>query len=121
MEKRLRLAKPLLKPDGALVVTIDEHEVHHLRVLLKQLFPEARRQVVTTVNNVAGVTQGGFSRVEEYALFCFFGDSRPTPMSNDLLSDEGQRTSPIRQGTRPPLRPDPDHRQDPRPATPPQP
>ena len=45
MEKRLRLAKPLLKPDGVLVVTIDEHEVHHLGVLLEQLFPDARRQL----------------------------------------------------------------------------
>lgn len=96
MEKRLRLAKPLLKPDGVLVVTIDEHEVHHLGVLLEQLFPEARRQLVTIVNNAAGVTQGGFSRVEEYALFCFFGDSRPTPMPDDLLSDEHRtRKTPI--------------------------
>ncbi len=90
MEKRLRLAKSLLKPDGVLVVTIDEHEVHHLGVLLEQLFPEARRQVVTIVNNAAGVTQGGFSRVEEYALFCFFGDSRPMPVPDDLLSDEAK-------------------------------
>ena len=37
MEKRLRLAKPLLKPDGVLVVTIDEHEVHHLGVLLRDV------------------------------------------------------------------------------------
>ena len=39
MEKRLRLAKPLLKPDGVLVVTIDEHEMHHLGILLEELFP----------------------------------------------------------------------------------
>src|SRR5205807_1912373 len=39
MEKRLQLAKRLLKPDGVLVCTIDEHEVHHLGVLLEQLFP----------------------------------------------------------------------------------
>ena len=90
MEKRLRLAKHLLKPDGVLVVMIDEHEVHHLGVLLEQLFPDTRRQMVTIVNNAAGVTQGGFSRVEEYALFCFLGDSRPMPVSDDLLSDEAK-------------------------------
>lgn len=90
MEKRLRLARHLLKPDGVLVVMIDEHEVHHLGVLLEQLFPDTRRQMVTIVNNAAGVTQGGFSRVEEYALFCFLGDSRPTPVSDDLLSDEAK-------------------------------
>ena len=30
MEKRLRLAKRLLRPDGVLICTIDEHEVNHL-------------------------------------------------------------------------------------------
>ena len=37
MERRLRLAKRLLKRDGVLIVTIDEHEVHHLGVLLADL------------------------------------------------------------------------------------
>jgi adenine-specific DNA-methyltransferase len=42
MEKRLKLAKRLLKPDtGVLIVTIDEHEVHHLGMLLEREFPEA--------------------------------------------------------------------------------
>ena len=42
MEKRLKIAKRLLKPDGVLIITIDEHEVHHLGMLLErlQLFPE---------------------------------------------------------------------------------
>jgi len=38
IDKRLRLARRLLKPDGVLIVMIDEHEVHHLGVLLEQLF-----------------------------------------------------------------------------------
>lgn len=92
MEKRLRLAKRLLKPDGMLVVTIDEHEVHHLGVLLasKDLFGDARRQMITIVNNGAGVSQGGFYRVEEYAFVCFLGDARPQEVADDLLSDEGK-------------------------------
>jgi adenine-specific DNA-methyltransferase len=90
MEKRLRLAKRLLKPDGVLVVTIDEHEVHHLGMLLDQVLSTARRQMVTIVNNAAGVTQGGFSRVEEYAIFCFMGEARPIPGPDDFLSDEGK-------------------------------
>lgn len=92
MEKRLRLAKRLLTPDGVLVVTIDEHEVANLSVLLaeKDLFGSARRQMVTIVNNAAGVSQGGFFRVEEYALFCFQGNSVPASVADDLLSDEGK-------------------------------
>lgn len=90
MEKRLRLAKKLLKPDGVLIVTIDEHEVSNLGVLLgdRELFADARRQMVTIVNNAAGVTQGGFYRVEEYAFFCFRGGAKPVPTFDDYLSDE---------------------------------
>jgi adenine-specific DNA-methyltransferase len=88
MERRLRLARRLLKPDGVLVVTIDEHEVHHLGMLLEQLFPEAYRQVVTIVINPKGVTQGRFSRVEEHAMFCFFGTAVVTGRGDDLLTPQ---------------------------------
>ena len=91
MEKRLRLAKPLLKPDGVLVVTIDEHEVHHLGVLLEELLPDARQQMVTIVINTAGAQRpSGFTRAEEYAYFCFFGNARPSPLRDDLLADESR-------------------------------
>ena len=87
MEKRLKLAKRLLKPDtGVLVVTIDEHEVHHLGMLLEREFPEAYRQLVTIVINPKGVTQGRFSRVEEYALFCFGRQAFVSSLGDDLLS-----------------------------------
>src|SRR4029077_7195650 len=54
MKKRLLLAKRLLKPDGVLIVTIDEHEVQHLGVLLEQHFAEYSRQMVTIVINEKG-------------------------------------------------------------------
>lgn len=72
MKTRLSVAKDLLKPEtGVLIVTIDEHEVHHLRALLEQQFPEYYIQMTTYVINPKGVTQGRFSRVEEYAIYCF--------------------------------------------------
>ncbi len=86
MEKRLRLAKQLLKPNGVLIVTIDEHEVHHLGMLLERMFPEAYRQMVTIVINPKGVTQGRFSRVDEYAFFTFLGNSATVGRGDDLLS-----------------------------------
>lgn len=69
MEKRLVLAKRLLKPDGVLIVTIDEHEVHHLGMLLEKLFPEYLRYMVTIVINPKGTAKVNFSRVDEQALF----------------------------------------------------
>lgn len=70
MEKRLRLAKRLLSDVGVLIVTIDEHEVNHLGVLLEQLFPSYLRHLVTIVHNPKGTYKKNFARVEEYAFFC---------------------------------------------------
>ena len=87
MEKRLKLAKRLLKPDtGVLIVTIDEHEVHHLGMLLEAEFPEAYRQLVTIVTNPKGNNQGRFSRVEEYALFNFMPNAFVSALPDDLLT-----------------------------------
>jgi adenine-specific DNA-methyltransferase len=68
-------------------VTIDEHEVHRLRMLLEQTFPEAYIQMVTAVVNPKGVAQGRFARVEEYAIYCFFGSAGVEATDDDLLSD----------------------------------
>jgi len=89
MQKRLKLAKRLLKPDGVLIVMIDEHELHHLGMLLEQVFPDAYRQLVSIVVNPKGVTQERFSRVEEYALFCFMGDAAVGSIGDDLLTPLG--------------------------------
>ncbi len=69
MEKRLRLAKRLLKHDGVLIVTIDENEVHHLGMLLEQLFAECLRYMITIVINPKGTNKANFGRVEEHAFF----------------------------------------------------
>lgn len=68
MEKRLRIAKRLLNDEGVLIITIDENEVHHLGVLLEDIFPEYLRYMITMVINPKGTAKVNFSRVEEYAL-----------------------------------------------------
>jgi len=88
MEKRLRIARRLLKANGVLIVTIDENEVHHLGVLLEEVFPNVARQLVTICINPSGASGGtGLSRVEEYAFFCFLGDAEPVPTEDDMLID----------------------------------
>jgi len=55
MERRLRLAKELLKPeDSVLIVTIDEKEHLRLGLLLEQTFPGVKVQMVSSVINPAG-------------------------------------------------------------------
>lgn len=87
MKKRLEIAKRLLNPnDSVLIVTIDENEVHHLRCLLEELFPEAYIQMITIVINKKGSARLRFSRVEEYALFVFIGQATIPTHFNDYLS-----------------------------------
>lgn len=79
MERRLKLAKKLLNPkDSVLIVAIDEQEYLHLGMLLEQLFPEARMQMISSVINPAGaVRKGEFSRTNEYIFFLMFGNAVP--------------------------------------------
>jgi len=70
MKRRLELAKRLLRPDGVLIVTIDENEVGHLSVLLESIFPEYLRHMVCAVINPKGTGKLNFARVDEYIFFC---------------------------------------------------
>jgi len=69
MKKRLKLAKRLLKPDGVLIVTIDDNEANHLGILLEDIFPERLKHLITVVINPGGTYKINFARVHEYAYF----------------------------------------------------
>jgi len=56
MKKRLLLAKRLLRPDGVLIITIDDNENHHLQMLLEQVFPEREMTTVVIVHNPRGTS-----------------------------------------------------------------
>lgn len=77
MERRLKLAKQLLNPkDSVLIVTIDEVEYARLGLLLEQIFPEARIQMVSSVNSPQGNQRKmQFSRIDEYIYFVEIGES----------------------------------------------
>lgn len=82
MERRLMLAKELLKPDSSvLIVTIDEKEFLRLGLLLEQIFPGERIQMISTAINPKGVARGSeFYRVDEYAFFVFVGRASVSPI-----------------------------------------
>jgi len=77
MERRLLIARQLLNPaDSVLIVTIDEKEYLRLGLLLEQLFPEARIQMVSITTNPKGASRPDmFARVDEFAYFVLIGDS----------------------------------------------
>jgi len=69
MKKRLLLARRLLSSEGVLIITIDEHEVLHLGLLLSEIFPNTDQQLVTIVSNPGGSFGSNLSNVNEYAFF----------------------------------------------------
>ncbi|MES2925933.1 MAG: DNA methyltransferase [Pseudomonadota bacterium] len=81
MERRLLVAKELLNPiDSVLIATIDEKEYLRLGLLLEQLFPEAKIQMVTSVINRKGIVRGNeFTRTNEFIYFVMFGSARLNP------------------------------------------
>ena len=89
MQRRLRLALELLNPEASvLVVAIDEKEVLRLGLLLEQLFPHAKTQLVSVVINAAGQSRlQELGRVNEFLFFVFLGEARPVPVSDDLLNE----------------------------------
>lgn len=97
MERRLKLAKRLLKPDDSvLIVTIDEKEYLRLGLLLEQTFPEADIQMITSVINSSGSSRSaGFSRAEEYLYVVLLGDADVSTWTADMLR-EAHGAKPVR-------------------------
>lgn len=71
MKKRLALARTLLKPEGIMVVTIDDYEVHHLRTLIEHEIPGLFVVGVVAIKTSPSgrPTLRGFRTNHEYALF----------------------------------------------------
>ena len=70
MEKRLKIAKTLLKPSGKIIVSIDDNEVFNLKLLLDQIFNENNFiACLPTVMNLKGnQDQFAFAGTHEYTL-----------------------------------------------------
>lgn len=68
MAPRLSLARELLAPDGVILVSIDDHEVASLRLLMNEIFGEASFLTTLIWNKQHSQQQGIFKRYHEYVL-----------------------------------------------------
>ena len=70
MEKRLKLAKSLLKKTGVIFISIDDNEVAQLKLLLDEIFVEKNFiALLSTIMNLKGnQDQFGFAGTHEYTL-----------------------------------------------------
>lgn len=82
IERRLNLARKLMRPDkSVLLVTIDENEYLRLGMLIEQVFPDCRTQMITTVIKPGGVSRDGyFARSVEYIFVVMLGPSGPAAL-----------------------------------------
>lgn len=98
MERRLLVARELLNPtSSALVVTIDEKEVHRLALLLQQVFPECRVQMVSSVINPTGAIRvNEFTRTNEYLLIALLGSGSIAPDTVSVGEAEQVRWNSLR-------------------------
>ena len=97
LHPRLVLARNLLTEDGAIFVSIDEHEVHHLRALMNEVFGEENfvAQIVV-VNNFKGRNdRKNFATAHEY-LLVFGGrlfEANGLPLSEKQLAEYRERAA----------------------------
>jgi adenine-specific DNA-methyltransferase len=70
MYPRLFLARQLLRDDGVIFVSIDDHEVHHLRVLMNEVFGEENfvAHIVWQKRYVSNVTAKYLSDMHDHIL-----------------------------------------------------
>lgn len=75
MRPLLEHTRPLLTPDGLLAVSIDDNELHHLRVLLDEIFgPGKSKTIVVKMSEPSGVKMravrelGTIAKLKEYVV-----------------------------------------------------
>lgn len=81
MQKRLVLAKQLLKNDGVLILTIDDYELYHIGTLLEEIFPDYDDYIVTIEHNKRGRRGKNFAKTNEFAIFL-------VPKGQEVIQEE---------------------------------
>ena len=97
MWPRLMLARPLLADDGVIFVSIDDNEVHHLRMLMNEVFGDANYYATLTYISKTKPSNMGEARYNiqpnaEYVLA--YGAKPMTTRSRFNLEEVGEREYP---------------------------
>lgn len=71
MYDRLNISKKLLKENSVQITAIDENEQEHLGLLLKNIFKDWDKNLISIIHNPAGIQGNNFSYTHEYAYFVF--------------------------------------------------
>jgi len=90
MMPRLYLAKNLLKQEGVILVSIDDYEVHNLRLMMNEIFGEENFICQLIWNKQHSQQQGLFKKYHEYILLYAKNETLHTNISGgDGIIDAG--------------------------------
>ncbi len=90
MMPRLYLAKNLLRQDGVIFVSIDDYEIHNLRLLMNEIFGEENFICQLIWNKQHSQQQGLFKKYHEYVLLYAKNESLHSNISGgDGIIDAG--------------------------------
>ncbi|NLZ96014.1 MAG: site-specific DNA-methyltransferase, partial [Bacteroidales bacterium] len=90
MMPRLYLAKNLLRQDGVIFVSIDDHEVHNLRLLMNEVFGEENFLAeFPRVTKRAGKTTDLIAKNTDYVIT--YGKSELIDLNKNPFEDDGYR------------------------------
>src|SRR3989339_1965695 len=87
MNNRLTLAKKLLKPDGVLIVTIDDYELLSLLGLLENLRAKTLGRVTICIKPEGRRQSNYIMEAHEYALFVSWGNPKIRNLNTDFGLD----------------------------------
>ncbi|PKP29509.1 MAG: site-specific DNA-methyltransferase [Bacteroidetes bacterium HGW-Bacteroidetes-17] len=97
MYPRLFLAKNLLKQNGVIFVSIDDNEIHNLRMIMNEVFGEENfiEQIIWKNKYGAGAKTKGFISTHEYIL-CYSKtpiEDLSAPLSEDEVKKHNRKDS----------------------------
>jgi adenine-specific DNA-methyltransferase len=88
MMPRLKLLKELLRPDGVIFVSIDDNEVHNLRILMEDIFQDNFLGAISIVNNLKGRSDDEFIATANDYLIVYAKNKNKYEMGGFPLSAE---------------------------------
>lgn len=94
MYPRLKLARNLLKDDGIIFVSIDDNEVHHLRMLLNETFGEENfvAQVIWENKEGGGGSDSKNFKIKHEYVLCFAKNSEKLQVLGAEVEDDSDYT-----------------------------
>jgi len=88
MMPRLKLLRDLLREDGVIFVSIDDNEVHHLRMLMDEIFQENFLGIISVVNNLKGRSDDEYIATANEFLLIYAKNKGLYEMGGFPLSEE---------------------------------